>query len=245
MLTVYAPSASANTAYNMEKQILGWMNRDRVAAGLVAYRRDTGLTSVARRRAGRMAARRILSHSVAGSDLGSELRANGIQYYTWAEAIGTSTYSWGSSAASNLYGMWKRSAGHRALMMSTSYNYIGVGIVHASNGSTWASVVFSDSADHTGAYGRGTSVSKEGTTVSYAWTGADVRLQRRTSGLRSFDVQYRVDGGAWMNLRNDTTARTLDLADRERGHTYGFRVQAADQRGNLGSWSSELRVTLQ
>ena len=35
-----------------------------------------------------MAARRILSHSVAGGDLGYELRVNGIQYYTWAEAIG-------------------------------------------------------------------------------------------------------------------------------------------------------------
>lgn len=244
VLSISAPVASADTAYNMEKQILALMNRDRVAAGLVAYRQDHGLALVAGRRAGRMAARRILSHSVAGGDLGSELRANRIQFYTWAEAIGTTSYPWGSKAAANLYSMWKHSAPHRALMMSTGYNYVGVGVVHASNGSTWASIVFSDSADHTGASSRGVSVSKSGTTVSYAWTGADVRLQRRTSGLRSFDVQYRVDGGRWLNLRNDTSTYRLDLANRERGHTYGFRVQAVDHRGNLGSWSSELRVTL-
>jgi len=229
----------------MENQILTWMNRDRAAAGLVAYRRDHGLAVVAGRRAARMASRRILSHSVAGGNLSGELRAAGVQSYTWAEAIGTSSYPWGSKAASNLYSMWKRSAPHRALMMSTGYNYIGIGVVRASNGSSWASIVFSDSADHTGAGSRGVSVSKSGTTIAYAWTGADVRLQRRTSGLRSFDVQYRVDGGSWITIRNDTSTYTLALADRARGHTYGFRVQAADHRGNLGSWSSELRVTLQ
>ena len=70
MLSVNAPSASADTAYNMEAQILSWMNRDRTATGLVEYRRDGGLALVAGRRAARMAARRILSHSVAGGDLG-------------------------------------------------------------------------------------------------------------------------------------------------------------------------------
>jgi hypothetical protein len=138
--------------------------------------------------------------------------------------------------------MWKASAPHRALMMSTGYNYIGVGVARASNGTTYASIVFTDSADHTGAVGRNVSVSASGTTVSYAWNGADVRLQKRTSGLRSFDVQYRVDGGTWRTIRNDTTVLGLSLANRERGHTYGFRVQAADRRGNLGRWSSEAKV---
>jgi hypothetical protein len=90
--------------------------------------------------------------------------------------------------------------------------------------------------------GKNVSVSASGTTVSYAWTGADVRLQKRTAGLRSFDVQYRVDGGTWRTIRNDTTNRGLSLANRARGHWYGFRVQAADQRGNLGSWSREAKV---
>jgi uncharacterized protein YkwD len=242
MLTVNAPSASASTASNMEAQILSLMNRDRTAAGLVAYRRDGGLASVAGRRAARMASRRTLSHTAAGPNLGYELRVNGIQFYTWAEAIGMSSYPWGSQAAAHLYRMWKGSSGHRALMMNSSYNYIGIGVARASNGSTWASIVFTDSSDHTGAVGRNVSVSRSGTTVSYAWTGSDVRLQKRTAGLRSFDVQYRVDGGTWRKIRDDTTARGLELANRNRGHWYGFRVQAADQRGNLGSWSREAKV---
>jgi uncharacterized protein YkwD len=242
LLTVSAVPANADTAYNMETQILALMNRDRSAAGLVPYRKDGALALVAGRRAARMASRRILSHTAAGGDVGAQLRANGIQYYTWAEAIGTTSYPWGSRAAANLYSMWKRSAPHRALMMSTSYNYAGVGVVRASNGSTWASILFTDSRDHTGAVGRNVSVANAGTTVSYTWTGADVRLQRRTAGLRSFDVQYRVDGGTWFTIRNDTTVRSLELAGRDKGHWYGFRVQAADQRGNLGSWSSEAKV---
>ena len=242
MLTVYAPSASADTAFDMEKQILSLMNQDRVAAGLVGRRRDRGLASVAGKRAARMASRRVLSHSAAGPSLSYELSVNGIQFYTWGEAIGMSSYPWGYRSAAHLYKMWKGSAPHRALMMSTGYNYVGVGVARASNGSTWASIVFSDSSDHTGAVGRNVSVSRSGTTVSYAWAGADVRLQKRTAGLRSFDVQYRVDGGTWRKIRDNTTARGLDLADRDRGHWYGFRVQAADQRGNLGSWSSEAKV---
>ena len=245
VLTASAPTATASTASNMESQILGWMNRDRVAAGLVAYRRDSALAYVAGKRAARMAAKNYLSHSAAGPSLGYELSQNGIQWYTWGEAIGASSYPWGSQAASNLYRMWRASAPHRALLMSTGFNYVGVGVARASNGKTYASIVFTDSSDHTGAVGRNVSVSAKGTTVSYAWTGADVKLQKRTAGLRSFDVQYRVDGGTWRTIRNDTTERGLSVANRERGHTYGFRVRAEDQRGNLGSWSSEARVSLQ
>ena len=242
MLGVYAPSASASTASNMEQQILSLMNTDRVAAGLVAYRRDKDLAYVAGKRAARMASLRTLSHSAAGPSLSSQLSNYGIQWYDWGEAIGATSYPWGSKAAANLYKMWKASAPHRALMMSTGYNYVGVGVARASNGTTYASIVFTDSKDHTGALGRTVSVAASGTTVTYSWTGADVKLQKRTAGLRSFDIQIRVDGGTWRTLRNDTTDRGLSLADRAKGHWYGFRVQAADQRGNLGLWSGEAKV---
>jgi uncharacterized protein YkwD len=242
LLAISAGPVSADTASNMEQQILAAMNRDRVAKGLVAYRRDGATALVAGRRAARMASLRVLSHSAAGPNLGYQLTANHIQWYTWGEAIGATSYPWGSKAAANLYSMWKASSPHRALMMSTGFNYVGVGVARASNGSTYATIVFTDSSDHTGAVGRNVSVSASGADVSYAWAGADVRLEKRTAGLRSFDVQYRVDGGTWVRIRDDTTARSLTLAGRARGHWYGFRVQAADQRGNLGSWSGELKV---
>jgi uncharacterized protein YkwD len=242
-LTVFAPPASASVSYDMEQQILSLMNADRSRAGLVPYRRWMPLAVVAGHRASRMASKNVLSHSAAGPNLGSELTSNGAQWYTWGEAIGWTSYHWGSKAAANLYSMWKASAPHRALMMSAGFNYVGIGVAYrSSNGRTFASIVFSDSKDHTGATASHGAIAASGTTLGFGWTGWDPKLQKRTAGLRSFDLQYRVDSGGWSTIRNDTTTTSISLADRARGHWYGFRVQAADLRGNLGKWTSETRV---
>ena len=101
---------------------------------------------------------------------------------------------------------------------------------------------YAESVDHTPAAARNGTLDGSGTTVRFAWSGYDPRLQTHTAGLRSFDVQYRVDGGAWRTIKNDTTVTALSLSDRARGHWYGFRVQAADRRGNLGRWTTESRI---
>lgn len=242
-LSAFAPVASAGTAYDMEQQILGYINRDRSAAGLVPYRKWSALASVAGKRAARMASLNVLSHTAAGPYLSTQLNNAGIQWYDWGEAIGKTSYRWGSDAAKNLYHMWMGSSPHRAMLMSTGYNYIGIGVAYrSSNHTTYASIVVTDSKDHTGAVGRNGSLSAAGTTVDFSWTGYDPKLQKRTAGLRSFDVQVRVDGGTWSTALNDTTTLALSLADRPRGHWYGFRVQAADTRGTLGKWTSEARI---
>ena len=128
-------------------------------------------------------------------------------------------------------------------MFSSSYNYVGIGFAYRSaTKTTYASVVFTDSKDHTAPTARNVSLTRSGTTIRFAWTGADPRLQTRTAGLRSFDVQYRVGTGAWRTIRNDTTARSLTLYNRAHGHWYSFRVQSADRRGNLSKWTSATRV---
>lgn len=230
------------TGQSMASSILRWMNRDRVALGLRAYRSWTALSRIATDRAARMAAKHTLSHTVAGGDVGNVLTNAGIQWYSYGEVIGMSGYAWGSQAASNLYTMWKGSSHHRAILFSTHLNYAGVGIIRASDGTTWASIVFSESVDHTIPRASNGSLTATGTSLAFNWSGIDPTLQTHTAGLRSFDVQYRVDGGTWALVRDNTTTTALYLSGRAHGHYYSFRVQSADKRGNLSLWTAEKRI---
>jgi len=240
--TPAATTSTTSTAAAMSADILGWLNRDRVAAGLRPLRRWTSMTALANQRSANMASSQVLSHTAAGGDPGRALTASGLQWYSFGENIGATSYPWGSRAAANLYSMWKGSPTHHAIMFSATYNYIGVGIARASNGSTWSSVLFTESSDHTRPSAHNSALSVSGTTVKFSWSGSDPLLQTHTAGLRSFDVQYRVDGGTWHLLRNDTTATSLSLSGRARRHYYSFRVQSADRRGNLSAWTAEKRI---
>jgi uncharacterized protein YkwD len=243
ILGVSPAPVGAATSTSMADAVVGWMNRDREARGLAPYRRWGPLTDMALERAGRMASRNTLSHDAAGPNVGDDMTARGLQWYAYGEIIGVSTYPWGTRAASNIYTMWTQSAPHAAIMFSSRFNYIGVGFAHrSSNNSTWASIVFAESRDHTRPVAHKAGIDASGTTVVFKWTGHDRRLQTHTSGLRSFDVQYRVDDGSWRTIRNDTTATSLTLTHRARGHWYRFRVQAKDRRGNLSEWTSAGRV---
>ena len=242
-----APTAATVTASSaassMAASVLIWLNRDRVAQGLVPLRNWSALATLATERASRMASTGTLSHQAAGGNLGSVLSARGIQWYRFGEIIGASTYPWGGQAANNIYSLWKGSPTHRPLMFSASYNYVGIGFAYRSaTNTTYASVVFSESRDHTAAVARNGTLTRSGATVTFAWSGYDPQLQTHTAGLRSFDVQYRVDSGTWRTIRNDTTARTVTLGSRPSGHWYAFRVQAADRRGNLSKWTSATRI---
>lgn len=239
-----APAAAAtSTAGSMAANVLSWLNRDRAAMGLVPVRGWTSLNTLASDRAARMASLDKLSHEAAGGNVGSALTSRGIQFYGYGEIVGASSYPWGSEAAGNIYSLWQGSPVHRAIMFSARYNYVGVGFVYRSESrTTYASVVFTESVDHTGAKARNVSLTRSGTRITFAWSGYDPRLQTHTAGLRSFDVQYRVDGGTWRTIRNDTTATALSLSNRARGHWYRFRVQAADRRGNLGRWTTASRI---
>jgi spore germination protein YaaH/flagellar hook assembly protein FlgD len=68
----------------------------------------------------------------------------------------------------------------------------------------------------------------EGIVVS--WAAADV------SGVRSYDVQVSVDGGAWKAWLSGTRA-TSDVWLGRNGHAYAFRVRATDVKGNVGAWN--------
>jgi uncharacterized protein YkwD len=234
------PASPARTT--VEGYLRTWLNADRAARGLRPLRLDARLQDVARARAGALADEGLLSHTAAGN-LTSQLASRGVQWYAWGEDLGWSGYSWGYNAARSLYLMWKHSPAHWALMMSVNFNYFGIGVGYRwTGGATYASIVFSDSRDHTRPVPHMVGQWRSGTTVVFRWRGADVALQRRTSGLRSFDVQYRVDGTPWRIIKVGTTMTSITLRGRAHGHYYWLRVRARDRAGNVSVWTSAHRI---
>lgn len=235
-------SAMTTTGSDMAALILRTLNADRTAQGLVPLKTWGVLTSLAEVRAQRMANANVLSHTAAGGDIGRALDASGTQWYSFGETIGVSGYPWGSESAMNIYGLWKGSGPHHAILFSTTFNYIGIGVIEDAKGQTWISAVLTESVDHTAPIATNRSLTRSGHDITFRWTGRDVLLQSHTAGLRSFDVQLRVDNGLWKTVRNDITWTTATFRGRASHHWYSVRVQAADRRGTLSRWTTALRI---
>jgi uncharacterized protein YkwD len=236
-----ADSATA-TAADTNARILASMNAGRTASGLVGYVSWSALAELAAERVAKMAAVGKLSHDIAGEDIGDSLTSRGIYWMGYGEIIAKSPFPFGSDAASNVYEMWKASPGHNAIMFSRTYNYIGIGTVQAADGTTWVAAIMTESLDRTAPVASNGSLTRSGRDLVFTWSGSDPRLQTHTAGLRSFDIQMRLDGGSWRTVRDNTTRTRAVFPDRARGHWYGFRVQAADRRGTLSRWTSETRI---
>ncbi len=237
-----APASAATSASTAEAMIIGWVNQDRAAAGLRPLRGDGNLAYIAGVRASRMASNNTLSHTISGN-LVNQLSARSVQWYRYGETVGWSSAAWTVDAARAIYRGWMGSSAHRALLLSSRFNYIGVGLAYRSaNGRTYGSAVMTESVDHTGAKAGITAAQRSGDDVSWRWSGYDIRLQTHTAGLRDFDVQYRVNSGDWRTIRNNTTATSLTLRDRGHGRYYAIRVRATDRRGNVGPWTAQSRL---
>lgn len=236
-----APAAATTaTATSIEGQLLTWVNEARVQRGLVPLRTNVSIIKFAGDRATHMASTGVLAFP---SCLSCLLTSYGIQYYNYGEIISWSSYTWGDQAAQSIFNGWKQSSSHWAKLMSSTFNYIGIGIAYASStGRTWSSADLTESRDRTSPWARMTACSGSGTTASWSWTGADYRLQTHTAGFKNFDVQYRVDGGTWATIRSGTTSTSLSLGSRAHGHYYGLRVRGRDNLGYLSAWTPEMRV---
>jgi len=242
-LTISVPTASAATSTTtLEKSLLGMINKARTDHGLRPLRGGSRLATISGYRAGRMAATNVLSHTIAGN-IGSQLRAKGFPWYGYGEDIGYTRAGRGTTAIKDLFRMWKASPGHWKLILSPDYNYIGVGIAYrASSGKTFGSLIFTESPDLTGASSALDRVSGGAGGATWSWHGWDPALQTHTSGLKNFDVQTRVDTGAWRTVATKTAATGRTWAGLISGHTYGLRVRARDRAGNVGRWTPELRL---
>ncbi|MGP1674163.1 MAG: CAP domain-containing protein [Candidatus Limnocylindrales bacterium] len=237
-----APTSAAPTATDAEAMIVGWVNTARASRGLSPLRTEADLGAIAGLRASRMASANVMNHTV-GGNLAAQLKWYGVGWYRYGEAVGWSSAAWTTSSARALYVSWMNSTPHRALLMSSRFNYIGVGLAYrSSNKRTYGSTVLSESPDHTRPVARVKSASRSGDDVRWTWNGYDPKLQTHSAGLRDYDVQYRVGSGSWVMLRDNTTSTALTLANRAGGKSYSIRVRATDRRGNLSAWSSESRV---
>jgi hypothetical protein len=67
--------------------------------------------------------------------------------------------------------------------------------------------------------------------ILLAWTATDA-----LSGVVSYDVQYRIGDGWWVDLRNGTTATQMVFTGKA-GSTYYFRARATDAVGNVEPFS--------
>src|SRR5580693_268340 len=114
-----AQASTAATAGTMETQLLGLINTERVADGLLSLRKDSRLATWAVDRSGWMAARGILTHTSwdgAPCTMFSKMR---VTWYGCGEAIGFTSAQFGSAAASFLFNLWKASPDHQALLLSS------------------------------------------------------------------------------------------------------------------------------
>jgi uncharacterized protein YkwD len=236
-------TASSVTAESAEASLLAWTNRDRAARGLVPLRPIPALGDVAEARASNLAASSTFSHAAAGGDAAPALAAAGVQWLAWGENIAKWPGGVSSSTLAGIYQAWQRSATHWAMLMSPRMNYVGFGLaVRSSDEWALASAVFTELRDHTAPSSKIDSALRSGTTITFTWHGYDPILQSHWAGLRDYDAWYRVDGGAWRLIRNDTTATSLRLVSRAPGHRYWLKVQARDRAGNVGPTSTPVSV---
>jgi uncharacterized protein YkwD len=241
------PVAAGLTVAAAEQQMVGLLNGDRQKGGLIAVRVDSRLMAIARARATDMATRHYFAHhDPDGRNVFDMLNERGITWYGAGEIISWDTYPLAESAGVANQG-WLDSAGHRDILMSTDYNYVGVGLAtDTSNGRNLWVAVFMKGPDRTGGWVSLNSVQTPALasvagaryrTVSVTWRGGDIQLVVLTAGLRNYQVQVRTDGGAWRWFTTSTTSTSQPIR-LWRGHSYDLRVRACDRRGNCGSWGA-------
>jgi uncharacterized protein YkwD len=238
-----AAAADPMTISQAELAMVNALNVDRTTRGLVPVRIDSRLMAIARGRSADMVAKNYFSHTQPdGRNVFDILTAKKINWYGAGEIIAWNNYPTLETSVGAANNQWLNSPGHKAIVVSTSYNYVGVGLALGTNGKKLWTAVYMRGPDLTGAKAKAatptiaagaTSASKR---VTVTWSGGDVPLQVLTSGFHSYQVQRRVDGGDWKIIWIGTTRKsmTLDLAT---SHTYEFRVAARDNAGNWGAWS--------
>jgi uncharacterized protein YkwD len=224
-----------------EQDALDLVNRHRANRDLVKMRLDKRLREIARDRAAYMARTGRFSHTQEGGrDVFDILSDSSIKWYLGGEIIAWNTASAPATSATYAVRAWMASSPHKAIIISKSFNYAGFGMaISPDTGRRYWAGVFIKGPDRTGAWSKVGKVSKSALSsteskVVLRWSGADTRLQTLTAGFRYFQIQRRVDGGAWYSY--GTTTRTSLTRYWTRGRTWEFRVRARDRAGNWGSW---------
>jgi uncharacterized protein YkwD len=222
-----------------ELDLVTLTNRKREARDLVVLRIDPDLMRIARDRAEVMAANDYMSHTEPnGQKVFDRIREAGLTWYGAGEIIAWNNYPMEYSPAESIRA-WMASPSHKAIMISTGYNYVGYGAAESASGKLYYAGVFVKEPDETGAWAKFRTTYKNvldanRTRVTIRWKGADTRLQVLTSGLRYFEVERRVAGGEyWTGGITTATRQSITWA---RGQSYEVRIRARDRAGNWSGW---------
>jgi uncharacterized protein YkwD len=243
-----APTAAADISIGAAENLMGQtLNADRAAAGLVPVRLDARLMAIARARSADMAAKNYFSHTQPdGRTVFDILTAKAIKWYSAGEIIAWNTWPTLADSVTAANNGWLGSPTHRSIIMATSYNYMGIGLAVDGSGKKYWTVVFMKGPDRTGGW---VTIAPQPETaalsiasvsnsrvVSLNWHGGDIRLVVLTAGFRNYQIQRRIDGGAWVwvSTWTTTTSRTIRAYA---GRTYDFRFRACDRKGNCGRWA--------
>lgn len=127
-----AAAAPTATAGQDEGTFLTLINRDRTNAGLAALVSDTKLAPTSRSWSQDMAGRNQLSHDPTLAAVASQVEPS---WRAVGENVGV------GYGVQSLHGAFMASPGHRANVMHSTYNRVGIGVVH-SGGKIWVTVRF-------------------------------------------------------------------------------------------------------
>jgi uncharacterized protein YkwD len=249
MLSAFAAPAAAalpmfdlTTLAQAETDLGLLINRERTTQGLVAFQPDPDAMAIARRRAEIMAAADVLSHqNPDGTDVFDAITEAGIPWFGAGEIIVWNNYPGAADSVTQAVASWMGSPSHQALALSYDYNYAGFGAaVSPVSGKRYYAGVLLKRTDRTAAWAQARTttariVDATHTQVTVRWTGGDPRLQVLTAGLRDYEVQRRVVGGAWRALGYRTTTSVTETLPAAR--TYEYRIRARDRVGNRGLWA--------
>ncbi len=244
VLVMLPASVGATTSSEIdaaEATALKLINEQRTDGGLVALRLDSRLATIAGKRAAYMASTGVFSHTQKDGTTAFKMISDAdITWYGAGEIIAWNSGTDIQGSAAYAVQSWMNSDGHRAIIMSNDYNYVGFGLAVASNGRRYWAGVFLKGPDRTGAWASIGSVGKTKpgaggrVGVTLHWTGADTKLQVLTAGLHYYQAQGRRTGRSWVDYGTLTTTSTT--RQWLHGATYQFRVRARDKNGNWGAW---------
>ncbi len=240
-----AMTPATTTASRMDSQILASLNADRTARNLTPLRLDSRLITWSADRAAWMASHALLTHTSFGGSPCNLYVIEKITWYQCGEAVADTTAAYGAKAASSLYALWRGSAEHFALITSTTFNYVGIGVAYrAANRTTYASILFLEGPEHNRPIPSWTQSWVAGTTVHWGWTAREPILQTHTAAIRGYDVELRTNGGAWHLLRTNSTDTSATFRNRSPGSSWQIQVRARDNVGNVSGWMTSATFTV-
>lgn len=131
------PSVPSSTSA-LETEVIRLVNVERAKAGRPALTTNSEVSRIARLKSEDFVKNNYFSHNspTYGTPF-DMLRSFGIKYTAAAENIAS-----GQGTAADAMRSWMNSSGHRANILSSTYNQIGVGVARASNGNLYWTQMF-------------------------------------------------------------------------------------------------------